>query len=54
MDSSSWSRWSTEWTEDYLCARMPGLPSGQGACVPPYFLGQLRVDGHGFVFADGK
>jgi hypothetical protein len=29
--------------DDYLCGRMPG---GGGACVPPYFLFQLRVDGH--------
>jgi hypothetical protein len=29
--------------EDYICAR---TPSGQGTCIPPYFLFQLRVDGH--------
>jgi hypothetical protein len=29
--------------DDYLCARTPG---GNGACIPPYFLFQLRVDGH--------
>jgi hypothetical protein len=29
--------------EDYICAR---TPSGAGACIPPYFLFQLRVDGH--------
>ena len=29
--------------EDYVCAQMPG---GRGACLPPYFLFQLRVDGH--------
>ena len=29
--------------DDYVCAR---TPSGQGACMPPYFLFQLRVDGH--------
>jgi len=29
--------------EDYICAR---TPSGQGACIPPYFLFQMRVDGH--------
>jgi hypothetical protein len=29
--------------EDYVCAR---LPSGEGGCIPPYFLFQLRVDGH--------
>ena len=28
---------------DDVCARGP---AGQGACVPPYFLRQLRVDGH--------
>jgi hypothetical protein len=29
--------------DDYLCARSP---SGEGVCIPPYFLFQLRVDGH--------
>jgi hypothetical protein len=29
--------------DDYLCARGQG---GQGVCIPPYFLFQLRVDGH--------
>ena len=29
--------------DDYICARGP---SGEGACIPPYFLFQLRVDGH--------
>jgi hypothetical protein len=29
--------------DDYICAR---TPSGPGACIPPYFLFQLRVDGH--------
>jgi len=29
--------------DDYICAR---TPSGEGACIPPYFLFQLRVDGH--------
>ncbi|WP_437676781.1 hypothetical protein [Sorangium sp. So ce131] len=29
--------------EDYVCAR---TGSGEGACIPPYFLFQLRVDGH--------
>ena len=29
--------------DDYLCAR---TPSGVGTCIPPYFLFQLRVDGH--------
>lgn len=28
--------------DDYVCARVPG----GGACLPPYFLFQLRVDGH--------
>ena len=28
--------------DDYVCAR---TPTG-GACIPPYFLFQLRVDGH--------
>ncbi len=29
--------------DDYVCAR---TPSGSGGCTPPYFLFQLRVDGH--------
>lgn len=29
--------------DDYVCARMP---DGESACLPPYFLFQLRVDGH--------
>jgi hypothetical protein len=29
--------------DDYVCAR---TASGKGACMPPYFLFQLRVDGH--------
>lgn len=29
--------------DDYVCAR---TPAGDGACTPPYFLFQLRVDGH--------
>ena len=28
---------------DFVCSRGP---QGQGACMPPYFLRQLRVDGH--------
>ena len=30
--------------EDYICVR--GTEPGTGACIPPYFLFQLRVDGH--------
>ena len=29
--------------DDYVCAK---LPNGKGGCMPPYFLFQLRVDGH--------
>ncbi len=29
--------------DDYICAR---TPAGDGACLPPYFLFQMRVDGH--------
>ena len=29
--------------DDYICAR---TGAGVGACIPPYFLFQLRVDGH--------
>ena len=31
--------------DDYACARVPGLPPREGACVPPYFVFQARVDG---------
>ncbi len=34
---------STPCRDDYLCA---ATPSGDGTCIPPYFLFQLRVDGH--------
>jgi len=39
--------------DDYLCVRVPNTPAtdGAGACVPPYFLFQVRVDGH-FVERD--
>lgn len=32
--------------DDYVCARAKGAPAGEGACMPPYFLFQGRVDGH--------
>jgi len=32
--------------DDYLCVAVPDAPQGQGACMPPYFLFQVRVDGH--------
>jgi len=32
--------------DDYICAQAEGRPEGQGACIPPYFLFQMRVDGH--------
>jgi hypothetical protein len=31
--------------DDYACARVPGAPAGVGACIPPYFVFQLRIDG---------
>jgi hypothetical protein len=31
--------------DDYVCLRMPDVPRDHGACVPPYFLSQVRVDG---------
>jgi hypothetical protein len=34
---------ATPCRDDYLCAR---TESGVGACIPPYFLFQMRVDGH--------
>ena len=30
---------------DAVLARVPGLASNEGACVPPYFVFQARVDG---------
>jgi hypothetical protein len=30
---------------DFLCARVPGTDTRTGACVPPYFVFQARVDG---------
>jgi hypothetical protein len=32
--------------DDYVCTRTKGLAPETGACLPPYFLFQLRVDGH--------
>jgi len=32
--------------DDYICAQGEGQPEGRGACIPPYFLFQMRVDGH--------
>ncbi|MBA3458183.1 MAG: hypothetical protein H0T42_34195 [Deltaproteobacteria bacterium] len=32
--------------DDYVCAGVAGAPSGVGACMPPYFIFQVRVDGH--------
>ncbi len=32
--------------DDYLCSRVPGAAPDHGVCLPPYFLAQLRVDGH--------
>lgn len=34
---------ATPCRDDYLCAR---TTAGDGACIPPYFLFQMRVDGH--------
>jgi hypothetical protein len=34
---------STPCRDDYICSR---TASGAGACIPPYFLFQLRLDGH--------
>ncbi|HEY1550994.1 MAG TPA: hypothetical protein VGG28_24365 [Kofleriaceae bacterium] len=31
--------------DDYVCLRQPDLPLDRGACVPPYFLAQVRIDG---------
>jgi hypothetical protein len=32
--------------DDYVCAFVPNAPVGTGACMPPYFIFQARVDGH--------
>jgi hypothetical protein len=32
--------------DDYICAQAEGQPEERGACIPPYFLFQMRVDGH--------
>lgn len=32
--------------DDYVCARQGAASDGAGVCMPPYFLFQLRVDGH--------
>jgi hypothetical protein len=32
--------------DDYICARSSPTPGSPGVCLPPYFLFQLRVDGH--------
>ncbi|MBI3897319.1 MAG: hypothetical protein HY308_03370 [Gammaproteobacteria bacterium] len=34
---------ATPCRDDYICAR---TPTGEAVCIPPYFLFQLRVDGH--------
>lgn len=31
---------------DYVCSAVDGAPPGVGACMPPYFIFQGRVDGH--------
>jgi hypothetical protein len=31
--------------DDFVCTRVPGIPGDKGACVPPYFLFEARVDG---------
>lgn len=31
--------------DDYGCARVPDAPRNVGACVPPYFIFQARIDG---------
>ncbi|MFO0739021.1 MAG: hypothetical protein U0270_24205 [Labilithrix sp.] len=32
--------------DDYVCSHVPGAPAGTGACMPPYFIYQARIDGH--------
>jgi hypothetical protein len=34
--------------DDYACARVASGPADVGACMPPYFAFQVRVDGHMF------
>ncbi len=37
---------STPCGPDYVCSAVPNAPPGVGACMPPYFIFQARVDGH--------
>jgi hypothetical protein len=37
---------NTPCRDDYVCDFVPGAPAGFGACMPPYFIFQARVDGH--------
>jgi hypothetical protein len=32
--------------DDYVCAKAAGNAGSEGVCLPPYFVFQLRVDGH--------
>ncbi len=32
--------------QDYVCSAVANAPAGVGACMPPYFIFQARVDGH--------
>ena len=34
--------------DDYACMRVDKAPLETGACMPPYFAFQVRVDGHMF------
>src|SRR5262249_36992519 len=34
--------------DDYACMRVKNGPASLGACMPPYFAFQARVDGHMF------
>jgi hypothetical protein len=36
--------WDSPCREDYGCARVEGAPPAIGACMPPYFLFQTRID----------
>lgn len=37
---------TSECRDDYACTRVRNGPPGVGACMPPYFAFQARVDGH--------
>jgi hypothetical protein len=37
---------ATPCRDGYTCAQVPGAPSGNGGCAPPYFIPSLQLLGH--------